>query len=387
MIKSGHLPYALLARGRAMSRQKYQRPEVYATGRREKLWRGEWREYYIGADGKEKSRHKSKAWSRANFTKAEAQTELDRIIREAQAGGPKADGSMSLSAFWKQIYYPIRSPKWTPNTRSAVDYVWRLIEPALGGRPLQEVNKSAIELFLLKLAKAGRAENTITAVHTRIHSVMEYALDNDFITKNPARRIQLPKCAPPVETRSLTETEVRTLFERTEGREYLIWRVLLLTGARIGEVVALQRDDMTPDGLRLDQSGTRGVAGPTKNKKTRVAPLPVSLRQELEEWLGTHQRRLVFPSPEGKMLHRSGVYLSCVVADARKITGISDLTFRMCRTTFATLFEGDIADAQKILGHHSAAFTLAVYRKAITERQQASVEGLDTRLRVVRKRA
>jgi integrase len=55
----------------------------------------------------------------------------------------------------------------------------------------------------------------------------------------------------------------------------------------------------------------------------------------------------------------------------------------MCRTTFATLFEGDIKDAQEMLGHHSAAFTLQVYRKPIFARQQRAVEELDSRLKVV----
>ena len=39
--------------------------------------------------------------------------------------------------------------------------------------------------------------------------------------------------------------------------------------------------------------------------------------------------------------------------EARTAANIPDLTFRMCRTTFATLFEGDIKDAQEMVGHHS----------------------------------
>ena len=55
----------------------------------------------------------------------------------------------------------------------------------------------------------------------------------------------------------------------------------------------------------------------------------------------------------------------------------------MCRTTFATLFEGDIRDAQEILGHHSAAFTLQVYRKPVSARQQKAVDELDSKLKTV----
>jgi integrase len=65
---------------------------------------------------------------------------------------------------------------------------------------------------------------------------------------------------------------------------------------------------------------------------------------------------------------------------ARKAAGIPGLTFRQCRTTWATLYEGDAKDRQAILGHHSEQFTMAVYRKAIPARQQASVEELEARL-------
>jgi hypothetical protein len=114
-----------------MPKKKYQRPEVYATGRRENLWKGEYREYYIGVDGQEYSRHKSKTWSRANYTKTEAQAELDTLLREQQQGGPKRDGGMTLAAFWNEIYRPIRSRKWAFNSRLAADTMWKLhIEPA-----------------------------------------------------------------------------------------------------------------------------------------------------------------------------------------------------------------------------------------------------------------
>ena len=68
------LPQSLIAKGRSMPRQKYQRPEVYLAGKREKFWKAEYREYFIGPDGKEHSRHKSATWSRADHTKAEDRT-------------------------------------------------------------------------------------------------------------------------------------------------------------------------------------------------------------------------------------------------------------------------------------------------------------------------
>ena len=72
--------------------------------------------------------------------------------------------------------------------------------------------------------------------------------------------------------------------------------------------------------------------------------------------------------------------LEAMVRRARSATKIPDLTFRMCRTTFATLFEGDIADVQASLGHHAAEFTLRHYRKSV---HKAAVEELDRKLKIV----
>jgi len=87
----------------------------------------------------------------------------------------------------------------------------------------------------------------------------------------------------------------------------------------------------------------------------------------------------MFPSPRGKLLRLSSEAICDMLDRTRKAAAIPGLTFRQCRTTFATLYEGDAKDRQAILGHHSEQFTMAVYQKAIPTRQQESVEELEAR--------
>jgi integrase len=365
------------------ARQKYQRPTVYATGKREKLWKVEFREYFTGEDGAEHSRHKSHTWSRADFTKSEAQAACDKLLVELQQGPPKADGSMTLHEFWERVYLPIRSRRWTGFTPTSVGSLWRLhIQPAFGAVPVKDITKAMVQVHLGKLADAGFGEQIIDGVLVRLKSVLEEALDNDLIPKNPCRKVEAPPCKAPTETRSLTEDEVRRLWDGTEGRDYLFWRILILTGARIGEMLPLEQPDIVPDGLRIDEAMVNGKLKLPKRNKIRTAALPESLRAELAEWLAGHTHRLLFPSPSGKVYHRSSDDIQAIVTRGRAI--ISDLTFRMCRTTFASLFEGDAADRTSIMGHYDEKFTLAVYRKPIQERRQKSIEELDQRLKVVR---
>jgi len=69
-----------------------------------------------------------------------------------------------------------------------------------------------------------------------------------------------------------------------------------------------------------------------------------------------------------------------MLCHARKDAKIPDLTFRMCRTTFATLYRGDPRDLQESLGHRDLKLTMAVYRKPLANRQHASADELEARL-------
>jgi integrase len=147
-------------------------------------------------------------------------------------------------------------------------------------------------------------------------------------------------------------------------------------------VLALKRSDLAGGELRIDESALNGVAAATKNQKTRFAPVPASLRAELEDWIARLPEQgpdaVIFPNAVRRMGRRSG--LRTMLVRARTSASIPDLDFRMCRRTFATLYEGDVKDVQEILGHHSAELTMEHYKKAIPERQRQAVEELDRRL-------
>lgn len=372
-----------------MTRQKSQRPEVFAFGTREKLWKVRYREYYTDQNGQQQYWNKSATWSRKDHTKAEAQAKADEKIRGLINSAPKADGTMKLADFWRIIYLPIKKRKWTGHTPRNVEAIWKNhIEKQLGSLALQDIKKSTVEIRLAEMADAKLGEVMLKSVLVRLHSILGAALDDEYIGKNPCHKVELPPCTESEETRSLTESEVAALWDQSTGRDYIWWRLLVLTGARPGEMVALDRMDVTADGLSIDETLVRlrgnVHAKLPKGNKIRMAALPDSLRAELEEWLESHPYELIFPSDTSRRA-RGSMYshheTDQILAAGRAL--IPDLTFRMCRTTFASLFQGDEADRTSIMGHFDAQFTLDVYRKPIMERRQKSVEELDNRLRKV----
>ncbi len=364
---------------RTMPRKKYQRPEVYATGTREKLWKIEYREYFLDSEGKEHSRHKSKTWSRKDYTKGEAQKIADAFMAQLQGSPAKPDGEMTLARFYEACYLPPRKRRWTGQTEATVNSLWtNHIQPAFGATAINSITKVAIEMHLGEMADAGLTSSTINDVLVRLRSILEYAVENDVIPKNPAKKLEPPPAAESVDTRSLTEDEARSLLVHTEGRERKMWRLLLGTGLRISELVPLESSDVIPDGLRVNKALVLGVVKLPKRNKARTVPLPPSLRAELLS-LGDG---LLFPGDDGRVMSRSSHKLMRALESARQI--IPDITFRMCRTTFATLFDGEDADRTSIMGHFDEKFTNEAYRKPLADRRQKAVEKLDKRLNLVR---
>ena len=368
------------SRGLHMSRSKYQRPEVYAWKGKsgEKFWKAEWRQYI---EGRPKPKHRAATWPCAEYTKGKAQEECDRMVREETSGPARADGSMTVADFWRKVFFPIRSRRIAPNTKQSYESSWKThVEPGIGSLELQNVTKMGVETVLGKIADAGKSKQCARTALVLMKELLNEAVENDFIPKNPCRSVVLPNCAKPKETRSLTPDEVYRLFKATSGRDYVMWRVLVLCGPRISECIALRKTDVIPDGLLIDESGYEGQAAETKNGKTRSVTLAAVLRSELSDWARRTPGDLLFPGRDGAMLNRKGEEVTPMLRRARKDAGIPDLTFRMCRTTFATLYRGDPRDLQESLGHSDLKLTMAVYRKPIAERQQAAADELEARL-------
>lgn len=389
-----NLAYTLKARGRHMPRQRFQRPEVrkIGTGRKQQ-WGCDYFIYLKDGDDEKRVHKVGKFGFCSKVTKGKAQEACDRFMVTVNSGVAYADASMTLAQWWEDIFKPIRGRRWSYNTRVGYASTWRChIEPHIGKVRLADLNKIAIERLLMRLADSGLSRQMVERVLVLLHAMLEEALDNDVILKNPTRRVQVPDCKPVNETRALTVEEVHRLWGSLEGSDYLMFRIMLLCGPRPNELFALKREDYVilkredymGAVLRFDESISHeeNRFGTTKNRKTRFAPVPASLKAELDTWLDNlpaEPNALIFPAPRGGPISHDG-YGRRILERVRKLSKIEDLNFRNCRTTFATLYNGDLKDAQEILGHHSAAFTLERYRKPLPERAAAASEDLDARL-------
>lgn len=111
---------------------------------------------------------------------------------------------------------------------------------------LGKVTTDKLQRYYNDMTKTGLSGRTVRQVHSIINGAFKNAVKRKLIHENPNKEVTLPKKAR-VEITPPTVDEVRTLlgYARDNGDPlYGLWRLLVLTGCRRGEVLAIQKKDI-----------------------------------------------------------------------------------------------------------------------------------------------
>lgn len=239
-------------------------------------------------------------------------------------------------------------------------------------RPLAEVSEADLAGYLATLragslpelpplaaASAARALAAVRGLHA-------FAVKEGRLPGDPSHGLRAPKL-PRRLPKAIAVAEVAQLIEAAAWpgtplarRDALLLELLYGTGARVGEAVALDVDDIDAD--------TRLVRLFGKGRKERVVPVGQAAIRALGDYLSAGRPRLAAAGPggaalllnaRGRRLTRQGAWL--VLRAAAQRAGLSvDLSPHTLRHTFAThLLDGgaDVRVVQELLGHASVTTT------------------------------
>jgi len=147
---------------------------------------GHWRARYRDAADHEHARHFAR--------KIDATHWLDSVTAAVETGtyvDPKA---------WKSTlgeYAPVwltRQVHLKPSTHSRYTaLVRRHIVPAFGSTPLAKIGHSAIAAWIGDLLEGGLAGPTVRHAHRVLHMILNAAVDDGRLVRNPASRVKLPR--------------------------------------------------------------------------------------------------------------------------------------------------------------------------------------------------
>ena len=355
---------------------------------------GQWRARYRDAHGKEHARH--------FLRKVDAQSWLDSVTTAVQTGlyVDPSKGKITVDDWAERWLAGQAHLKRSTHERYA-GILREHVRPQWSGAQLVDITHADVQAWVVRLT-AVRSPATVRKIHRVLSLVLNTAVKDGRLARNPAAAINLPR---PVksEHRYLTHEQVEALAdacaspppERSKhGPKAESWnaeyRLLVLflayTGCRWGEMAALRVGsiDFLRRRARIAEAVTlvRGVQtwGTPKGHERRDVPLAPFLINELASHVaGKRPDDLVFTGTKGGPL-RAQVFQRAVLTQAARSIGLDHLHPHELRHTAASLAIASGADVkvvQQMLGHKSATMTLDLYGHLFDDRLDEVAAAMD----------
>lgn len=243
------------------------------------------------------------------------------------------------------------------------------ILPAFGSRTLLGISTSGIREWVSSLEASSVGATTIRQSYRLLHQILESALVDERITRNPAVGIRLPKMSKK-KIEALTVDQVLAL-SRQCGKYGLLVRFLAMTGVRINEALALRVGDLDIENAtvricRTWTSTTSGkkILGETKTREVREIPIGRDLLVDLNAALVGKKNDDWLFTGSGVDALDYGYFRRAHFEPAVKELGLNGVTIHTLRHTCASLLislQAPITTVSRILGHASVKMTLDTY--------------------------
>ena len=267
------------------------------------------------------------------------------------------------------------------------------ISPVIGDMKISEVKPLHCQMILNRMIEAEYHSGTIKGTKNIMHILFEDARDNDIIHSNPMKRSF--KCEggkPKKEREALTEQELKLFYEGIKGHRFEIqYRLALLTGARVGELIGIKNEDICYEKrcLYIRRTATYKYSthnwrfgAPKSRAGRRIIPLTdeaihlLKLQQEKNKNLKVRPMEFadyLFIDESG--LIKQGAYHSALQKCICPKVGLRPLSMHILRHTLASrcAIEGKMEQSylQKLLGHQSS-ITSNDYYVHVSDEQMAT---------------
>jgi integrase len=361
-----------------LTRPRYQKGSIEAIGKN--CWKIRWREDTVSADGNIHRVYRKETLRQK--TKAQALEVLDTHLSAVKSQQRLPGVNMPFSKFVATEWKPNASLRLRKSSMRIYNFnLDQHILPAFGEVPLRDLSRAHIESCLSGLQRKGYAVSTLRSVRATFSTVLEAAAGRRFISDNPAHRIRIREADLKREPRFYRPPDVRRLIEQLEDPCRAVVSVAVLTGLRIGEILALRwkRVDLLNEMLEVAETYSSGEFGPPKTRSSRrVIPMSATLVQLFKQLRTTDSEpeSLVFATWKGTPLNAKNLYNRQLApaCDALELPRISWHSFRHTHATLLHETGESLKTAQSLLGHSDLETTLGVYTHTVPDSQKRAVE-------------
>ena len=309
---------------------------------------------------------------------------------------------------WLVEVIPLRGlkPSTISNYQQMIHYY---IKPILGNKRLSDLKSQHVLDLVNTLKERGLSTNTTRRARSILHNVLETAVEEDLLSKNPVVRTSfIKKSVNEISSvqKSYSTEEVNCALGILRGSPYEgPFRMMVCLGLRIGEVIALRWEQVEVETKQLwiirteahiakllgdDTWSVQRVEGSTKSNRKRV----LHLTNDQVDFLTAHsktQNRLKFRNgqnwnPEGYVFttENGTPYAANNIRSGLKRVltknGLRWIRLHDLRHTagFLAVEAGvGIEDVQDMLGHASIQITKDVYVGHVQAGSDRAVRALE----------
>jgi integrase len=383
--KQGELPQ--LGGWQEMARRRFQRGSIRKRGKRKPIWELQWWEDFMKTDRTIGRRRESVVLGYCSDMRLkQARKEAEKRLRPLNAGKLVPSSTLSVREFVGQFFVTLTFPVLKESTRQRYRSTLKLhLLPAFGDRRICDVSAVEVQRLILEKLKNGSSWETCHHLRSLLSKVFSSAKKwGYFEGDNPASAVSLPEKPLTREKRALMPEQVAMLLGSLSDPVRTMVLVAVLTGLRVGEILALRWTDVDLEAkqLRVEQAVYRGCIGTPKTKGSRrTLPLPRAATVALQTLALKPNRggeELVFATRTGTAFNDSNVLRRHIKPAGRKagVPWVSWYTFRRTHATLLQLAGGSPKDAQAQLGHSRITTTLGIYTIPVPSHQRLAVERL-----------
>lgn len=237
------------------------------------------------------------------------------------------------------------------------------LKPAFGQRKVTELSPSDVARLIMKMKRAGLKTWTVKKALTPLSSAYAVAVRDGLVASSPTTKL-LPHERPKgdqSEKRCLSTSEIDRLLSATESKRWkTLFSLLVFSGLRISEALALTWEDVTEDTISVRESKTEAGV----REVMLVRPVRLLLNElKLSQAPGV---QFVFATQQGAPVGRREALRALRAAEDK--AGIPNYTLHELRHTYASLLIAQretIPFIQKQMGHANPEITLRVYAKLL----------------------
>jgi integrase len=321
-------------------------------------------------------------------TYGQAQKALTKLLREADTQAYIQPSKVTLTehcATWLRT-------KVSLGPKTLREYTARLakdVYPVLGMKTLDSISGHHIQSWCSSLTLRGLSPRTVEFSHTVLSQALKYAVRTGMLSKNPCEFTELPRKIHTEQQVFSPEQASLFLSHSKTSKWNCLWTVMLTTGLRPQEALALKWSDVdtaakTITAIRALVEVEAGKYEPME-MKTRNSRRLLSIPDYTVQTLLRHQFQqgviggFVFPneagghydlSPVRKGWKRDIILANASLAEENNAVRLPDINLYGARHSHLTHFlklGGHPKAASSRAGHGSAAFTMDTYQHAIPE--------------------